>query len=54
MYLINRHIATIEDIKKEVKAWQEHRNNKDSKINWQFTAEDARIKLRRLYPSFNG
>jgi len=50
---LNRHIATVEDLKKEVKAWQEHRNNKNSKINWQFTKENARIKLRRLYPSFN-
>jgi len=49
---LNRHIATIEEIKEEVKAWQEHRNNKNSKINWQFSTDDARIKLRRLYPSF--
>jgi len=50
---LNRHIATIEEIKQEVKAWQEHRNNKNSKINWQFSTADARIKLRRLYPSFD-
>jgi len=50
---LNRHIATVEDMKKEVKAWQEHRNNKGSKINWQFTTADARIKLKRLYPSFD-
>ena len=49
---LNRHIATIEEIKEEVKAWQEHRNNKNSKINWQFSTDDARIKLRRLYTSF--
>ncbi|MFA5621069.1 MAG: IS630 family transposase, partial [Weeksellaceae bacterium] len=35
----------------EVEAWQQHRNNKNSKINWQFTTNDARQKLRRLYPS---
>jgi len=39
-------------IKTQVKAWQEARNNKSAKINWQFTAEDARIKLRKLYPTF--
>jgi len=50
---LSRHIATVEDMRKEVKAWQEHRNNKNSKIKWQFTTEDARIKLRRLYPSFD-
>jgi len=35
----------------EVEAWQKHRNNKNAKINWQFTNEEARIKLKRLYPS---
>ena len=50
---LNRHIAKIEDIKSEVKAWQDHRNNKDSKINWQFTNDKARIKLKRLYPSIS-
>lgn len=48
---LNRHIATIDKIKEEVMAWQHHRNNKNSKINWQFTNADARIKLKRLYPS---
>ena len=44
----------IDDIKvvgKEVRAWQEARNNKNAKVNWQFTTEDARIKLSRLYPT---
>jgi len=49
---LNRRIATMEEIVKEVKAWEEHRNNKNAKINWQFTTDDARIKLRRLYPTF--
>jgi len=40
--------------KKEVAAWQKARNNKNAKVNWQFTAEDARIKLRRLYPTLDG
>jgi hypothetical protein len=48
---LNRHIAEMDEIKQEVKAWQEHRNNKNSKINWQFTNPNARIKLKRLYPS---
>jgi hypothetical protein len=42
-------IPDIEKIEKEVKAWQDARNNKKAKINWQFTTDDARIKLRRLY-----
>lgn len=50
---LNRHISTIDEVKKEVNAWQSIRNNKESKINWQFTSKDARIKLKRLYPSIN-
>ncbi|MHB1391341.1 MAG: IS630 family transposase, partial [Thermoleophilia bacterium] len=34
-----------------VGAWQEFRNNKNAKVNWQFSSDDARIKLRRLYPT---
>ena len=49
---LNRHIATRKEIEKEVEAWQEHRNNKNAGINWQFTTKDARVKLKRLYPSF--
>jgi DDE superfamily endonuclease len=48
---LNRHISTVEIIKEEVDAWQAHRNNKHSKINWQFTNKEARVKLKRLYPS---
>lgn len=48
---LNRHIPTIDRVKSEVEAWQEHRNNKNAKINWQFTNENARVKLKRLYPS---
>lgn len=51
---LNRHIATIKKIKEEVEAWQSNRNNKNSKINWQFTTKDARIKLKKLYPSVYG
>lgn len=50
---LNRHISTIEEVEREVKAWEEIRNNKKFKINWQFTNEKARVKLKRLYPSFS-
>lgn len=49
---LSRRIPDIETVKKEVAAWQIARNNKGAKINWQFTSNDARIKLKRLYPSF--
>ena len=48
---LNRRIGDVETMKKEVKAWQEDRNNKEAKINWQFTNDTARIKLKRLYPT---
>jgi hypothetical protein len=50
---LNRHIPTMQKIKEEVAAWQDNRNNKNSKINWQFENKDARIKLKRLYPSLH-
>jgi len=50
---LNRHIADINTIKEEVEAWQLNRNNKNSKINWQFTNKEARVKLKKLYPSIN-
>jgi hypothetical protein len=49
---LNRRIDNIAVVRKEVLAWQNFRNNKNAKVNWQFTTEDARIKLARLYPTF--
>jgi len=40
---LNRHISTIEEISKEVESWQKNRNNKDSRINWQFTTNESRV-----------
>lgn len=50
---LNRRISQLSEIKTEVAAWQNHRNNANAKINWQFTTKDARIKLRRLYPTLD-
>ncbi len=48
---LKRHISTLEKVKDEAKAWQSNRNNKNKKINWQFTNKEARVKLKKLYPS---
>jgi len=48
---LNRRIPTIETVVSEVGAWQRHRNTKNATINWRFTTKDARIKLKRLYPT---
>ena len=48
---LNRRLANQEILKSEIKKWQDKRNNEEHKINWRFTTTDARIKLRKLYPS---
>ena len=48
---LNRRIARLSEVKAEVVSWLNHRNNRNAKINWQFTTKKARIKLRRLYPT---
>ena len=50
---LNRRIDKISTVMKDCNTWQEHRNNKNAKINWQFTAKDARIKLKKLYPTLH-
>jgi len=48
---LNRRIANMGTVSTEVAAWQNYRNNRNATINWRFTTKDARIKLRRLYPT---
>jgi hypothetical protein len=47
---LNRRIPNIELMRKEVAAWEQDRNTRATRIDWRFTTEDARIKLKRLYP----
>ena len=44
-------IETKEDLERHVAAWEEERNERGDQIKWRFTTADARIKLRRLYPT---
>ena len=48
---LDRRIADKPTLTEEVAAWQDARNSKHTKADWQFTTADARIKLKRLYPS---
>jgi hypothetical protein len=41
-------------VQTQVEAWQHDRNQAKVTINWRFTTDDARIKLKRLYPSLEG
>jgi len=47
---LNRRIPDIEALHTETKAWEQDRNARQKGVNWQFTTQDARIKLKRLYP----
>lgn len=47
---LNRRIPSIENLRNELKTWSKNYNEDSSPINWQFTASDSRIKLKRLYP----
>ena len=48
---LSRRIDNTEDLRREIQAWETTRNQAATKVNWQFTTKDARIKLRKLYPS---
>ena len=49
---LSRRIASIEELRSEVDAWQAHRDQLRAKVDWQFTTETARVNLKRLYPTF--
>jgi hypothetical protein len=49
---LSKRVPTIQQMKKEVTSWYIARNKTAKKINWRFTTDDARIKLKRLYPQF--
>ena len=50
---LNRRIPGIEQLRSELKAWNERYNNDPSPIDWQFTNEKSRVKLKRLYPDID-
>jgi hypothetical protein len=47
---LDRRIGGAEELRREVEAWEEERNERGVGVQWRFTTADARIKLRRLYP----
>lgn len=48
---LNRRIPNIRSLQSELGAWQKRRDAVGNTVNWRFTTSDARIKLKRLYPS---
>ena len=49
---LHRRIGRIEELRCQSQAWAERRNRKEQKVDWRFRTDDARIKLKRLYPQF--
>lgn len=49
---LDRRIDNAETLTREVAAWEAQCNNAKAKVNWQFNTDDARIRLKKLYPSF--
>jgi hypothetical protein len=50
-HCLNRRLPDQNTLKLEIAAWEKQRNQKSHSVNWRFTTADARIKLKRLYPS---
>ncbi len=50
---LDRRVPDVATLQAEVAAWQERRNRAGGHVDWRFTTEAARIKLKRLYPSLN-
>lgn len=50
---LDQRIADFETLEQQVNAWNEARNQKGTWIDWRFSTQDARVKLRRLYPTIN-
>lgn len=48
---LDRRIDNVEELTAEVSAWEDSRNAATTRVNWRFTTADARVKLKRLYPS---
>lgn len=51
---LSRRIDNVDDLRRETTTWKTDRNSAGTKVNWQFATSDARIKLRKLYPSIDG
>lgn len=49
---LGRRIPSISELRLELLEWESARNKNQKGIDWQFTTDNARIKLRRLYPQF--
>ena len=51
---LDRRLPDKATLSAEIAAWQQRRNAAESKVEWRFTTANARIKLKRLYPTLSG
>ena len=49
-----RRFATVDELRQETAAWHQRRNAKQRGVDWQFRIDDARVKLKSVYPKFEG
>jgi hypothetical protein len=48
--VIGRRFATVEELREETRAWHDHSNARQRGVDWQFKVDDARVKLKSVYP----
>lgn len=51
---MDRRIGEPTTMRQEAKAWEQRRNSENAAVDWRFTTDNARIKLKRLYPKTMG
>lgn len=49
---LQRRISDLPTLQRQTQMWYQRRNENQKSVDWQFTCEDARVKLKRLYPQF--
>jgi hypothetical protein len=45
-----RRFAAVEELRQQTTAWHEHSNARQRTVDWQFKVDDARVKLKSIYP----
>ena len=45
-----RRFATVEELRAQTTAWHEHSHTRQRTVDWQFRIDDARVKLKSIYP----
>ncbi len=52
-HCLSQRLASLEQAQQQVAAWTTRRNQQQVTITWRFTAQDASLKLKHLYPSIS-